>query len=319
MSIEFNKPNQSELETFIQRELKEISFDSLSIGIEKEISVKPIYAGLTDSPVTTSPFLPYRINFQYFLCPKDQLLQTNLLILQCLENGASGLILDLNNDEYKVSDLNLLLKDVLLEHLHIEFRRINSEAELTHFLSQYPTPLKPSNIAWLDSTSFSSTTTITSHSFIDKAAELLNSISKLSSCYIHIELSGNYFLDICQIRAFKILLSNLILKENIQSSFLIIGDTSIDNKSKTNSENSLLNITTESMSALVAGCEGIWAKPFDFETNKNNQFSQRMSRNIFNILNEESYLNYVNDPGHGSYFIENYTRQIAEKIYQKLN
>ncbi len=74
-------------------------------------------------------------------------------------------------------------------------------------------------------------------------------------------------------------------------------------------------LTTQSLSGLIAGCDGMVIDTFNGEYNS---FSNRMSRNIFNILKEEAYLDKVDDPSFGSYFIENYTKKIAEKIYQLL-
>jgi methylmalonyl-CoA mutase len=80
-------------------------------------------------------------------------------------------------------------------------------------------------------------------------------------------------------------------------------------------ENNLLMLTTQALSGIVAGCDGLAIETFNGE---DTSFANRMSRNIFNLLKEEAYLDKVDDPSFGSYFIENYTKKIAEKIYQSL-
>lgn len=320
MSIEFKKPSLAEIESLIQKELKEKSIESLSRVKQGDIKVKSIYTQVEGSSTSIAQALPYRINFQYFHCNAIEKEAHNKKILHALDNGASGLILDLNNYEYKVSDYRILLKDVQPEYLHIEFLNIKDSSELDLFIKEQPMALNAKHIAWKDSVSFSTLVLIPDTHFLEHASKFIGSVDKnLNSSYIHIELSGDYFWDICKIRAFKILLFNLLKREGNTNHFILIGETPISNKSVDKEENNILKLTTESMAALIAGCEGVWIKPFDFETNKSNQFSQRISRNIYNLLSEEAYLECVDDPSHGSYYIENYTKQIAEKIYHNLD
>jgi len=317
MPIELKKPGQADLEISIQSELKDKSIDSLILAKQKGIRLKPIYAKLENFPIQLSPFLPYRVNFEYFLCPLTHLEEINQTILRELENGASGLIIDLNNDEHRVSDFQRLLKDVLLEFIHIEFLNLKSISELNSFLAEYLKPLSDLSIAFNGADKFAQIVRIPEDDFMAEAGRFLSSVSTdPKSSFVHIELSGDYFWDIAKMRAFKSLL-NGVKKTTIRDiNYLIIGETPLRNKSGENPENNLLKLTTEAMSALLGVADGIWIKPFDFELDRFNQFSQRMSRNVYNLLMEESHLNLVDDPAKGSFFLEKYTEQIAREIYK---
>ena len=89
-----------------------------------------------------------------------------------------------------------------------------------------------------------------------------------------------------------------------------------------NSSNSphtnILRATTESMSAIIGGCDSLSVRAFDETFQESDEFSRRIARNISTILKEESYFDKVIDPASGSYFIENLTFEIAENSFRLL-
>lgn len=75
----------------------------------------------------------------------------------------------------------------------------------------------------------------------------------------------------------------------------------------------MLRTTTECMSAILGGADTITNLPYDTLYHKDNEFGDRIARNQLLILKEESYLDKVNNPSDGSYYIESITTQLAEK------
>jgi hypothetical protein len=126
------------------------------------------------------------------------------------------------------------------------------------------------------------------------------------------ELSGNYFQDIATLRAVR-LCANLIAKTYdvtplFKIGVIVKGDAADPNTAKIRS-------TAHAMAAMTGGADILMIEPADGDGD--NTFERRIARNIHNLLQEESHLNQVADPAAGSYYIENLTNTIAEKIWTK--
>nr|MCS5662997.1 methylmalonyl-CoA mutase family protein [Flavobacteriales bacterium] len=84
----------------------------------------------------------------------------------------------------------------------------------------------------------------------------------------------------------------------------------------------LLRTTSQCMSAALGGANTINVNSFNAAYKKNDDdFAQRMARNISLILKEESYFNKVNDPSSGSYYIEHLTNELSQnawKLFQEI-
>lgn len=83
----------------------------------------------------------------------------------------------------------------------------------------------------------------------------------------------------------------------------------------------MLRNTTEAMSALLGGCNSLSISAFDELFSIPTDFSKRISRNISNLLKDESYFDKVSDPAAGSYYIEELTDKLVEsslEIFKEL-
>ena len=81
----------------------------------------------------------------------------------------------------------------------------------------------------------------------------------------------------------------------------------------------MLRTTSQCMSAALGGANTINVNSFNAAYKKEDDFAQRISRNISLILKEESYFNKVIDPSAGSYYIEYLTNELslnAWKLFQ---
>ncbi|MCX6271227.1 MAG: methylmalonyl-CoA mutase family protein, partial [Bacteroidetes bacterium] len=78
----------------------------------------------------------------------------------------------------------------------------------------------------------------------------------------------------------------------------------------------VLRTTTETMAAAIAGADVISVGPFDQTFTSPDDFSMRIARNQQIILQEESYLGKIIDPGAGSYYIEKLTDALAARAWE---
>jgi len=78
----------------------------------------------------------------------------------------------------------------------------------------------------------------------------------------------------------------------------------------------LIRATAATMSSVVGGASYLNVSPYDSRHRITNPgVSERLSRNISNLLRDESHLDKYGDPSEGSYFIDTLTHQIAEKSW----
>ncbi|MCL1838842.1 MAG: methylmalonyl-CoA mutase family protein [Propionibacteriaceae bacterium] len=77
----------------------------------------------------------------------------------------------------------------------------------------------------------------------------------------------------------------------------------------------LLRNTIATFGAAVGGAEAITVLPFDAAHGLPTNFSRRLARNIQLLADEEAGIGRVNDPAGGSYFVENYTDEIAASTW----
>jgi methylmalonyl-CoA mutase len=78
----------------------------------------------------------------------------------------------------------------------------------------------------------------------------------------------------------------------------------------------LLRATTEAMSAIIGGTDCLTIQPFDMSFREPDASSIRLSRNIQNILRNESYFSKVADPAGGSYYVEMLTDAVAREAWE---
>ncbi|WP_234734943.1 methylmalonyl-CoA mutase family protein [Tellurirhabdus bombi] len=193
----------------------------------------------------------------------------------------------------------------------------------------------------LDSGQFR-TATVSSHAFHNAGAtatqELAFTLSALTDLYDYLTETGltlkqlvpktlvslsvgtSYFMEIAKLRALRILLSRFIQAFNSPldptSFFMIHSQTSPFYEAAAIPYTNLLRATTETMSAVIGGCDAITVRPYDAVLGATSSFSDRIALNISTLLKEESYLNKVSDPAAGSYYLEHLTTQLVDKAWQ---
>jgi methylmalonyl-CoA mutase len=130
---------------------------------------------------------------------------------------------------------------------------------------------------------------------------------------------SDYFMEIAKIRAARLLFSGLFSAfdavQQQNAKIFIHSITTNWNKTIYDPNVNMLRLTTEAMAAILGGCNSLLVKPYDSFYKEQGDFSERMARNIQNILKEESYFNRVADPAAGSYYIESMTHSLVESAW----
>lgn len=128
-----------------------------------------------------------------------------------------------------------------------------------------------------------------------------------------VSVGSNYFFEIAKLRALREIWSVLATEYNVNTSCTILATPSKRNKTIYDYNVNLLRTTTECMSAILGGADVIYNLPYDSLYHESNEFGNRISRNQLLVIKKESYLDKVNNPSDGAYYIESLTNQMGDK------
>lgn len=155
--------------------------------------------------------------------------------------------------------------------------------------------------------------------YIDKLGELGISAEKaIKNLEFSMAVGTDYFPEIAKLRALRILFYKIAESYGLEYD---PGDLSIHSISSGWTKTvydpyvNMLRNTTEGMSAVIGGCNAITIAPYNENFEQPTKQSKRISRNVSNMLKEESYFDKIVDPSAGSYYIENITDQMVQKAW----
>jgi methylmalonyl-CoA mutase len=133
---------------------------------------------------------------------------------------------------------------------------------------------------------------------------------------IEVAVGTNYFFEISKLRALRLLFNTLASEYNHNFDCHIIVTPTKRNKTLYDYNVNMLRTTTECMSAILGGADGVANLAYDAIYHKDNEFGDRISRNQLLVLKHESYFDKVNNPADGAFYIETLTEQLAEKALE---
>lgn len=134
----------------------------------------------------------------------------------------------------------------------------------------------------------------------------------------HFAVSSDFFMQIAKIRAARLIWAKIVKEYGLDSSFqkiCIHCSTSVINKTKYDPWVNILRSSIECLAAILGNADSIDVANFDFAYGYPGEFSQRISRNIQFVLQNEAHLLDTIDPVYGSYYLENITLEIASKVW----
>ena len=133
-----------------------------------------------------------------------------------------------------------------------------------------------------------------------------------------VSIGCRFYLAIAKIRAARLLWARTIAALGGDATAQAMRLHTKTSRRVLTTRNPALNIlrnTASCYAGAVAGADAITTLPFDAPAVLDTESSRRIARNIQLILAQECQLNHVIDPAGGSWYIEWYTRQLAEKAW----
>jgi methylmalonyl-CoA mutase len=135
--------------------------------------------------------------------------------------------------------------------------------------------------------------------------EYFNRISVINQpITIEVAVGTNYFFEIAKLRALRLLFNTLATEYNHNFDCHIIATPTKRNKTLYDYNVNMLRTTTECMSAIIGGADGVANLAYDALYHKDNEFGDRISRNQLLILKHESYFDKVNNPADGAIILK---------------
>jgi methylmalonyl-CoA mutase len=133
---------------------------------------------------------------------------------------------------------------------------------------------------------------------------------------ISMAVGTSYLPEIAKLRALRVLLARFVAAYSPHSlPFAIHCTTSPFYESTATPYTNLLRATTEAMVAVIGGADVLTVRPYNAVFQQDDAFAQRIARNVSLLLTAESHLDKVADPSAGSFYIEQFTHQLAEAAW----
>lgn len=146
------------------------------------------------------------------------------------------------------------------------------------------------------------------------ANEYFNQIATIHKpVVLQVSVGTNYFFEIAKLRALRLLFETIAKEYGHSTECHILATPTKRNKTLYDYNVNMLRTTTECMSAILGGADSVANLAYDALYHKDNEFGDRIARNQLLVLKHESYFDKIDNPADGAYYIEELTRQLAEK------
>lgn len=138
----------------------------------------------------------------------------------------------------------------------------------------------------------------------------------MAKTILSVSVGTSYFTEIAKLRALRVLAARFGQAYGLVSyqPFVHV-QTSTFYDATTTPYTNLLRATTESLAAVIGGCDALTTHRYDAVLGQQSEYSDRIARNISLLLKDESYLDKVADSSAGSYYVENLTHQLVEAAW----
>ncbi len=303
---QFPEISPEEWKQKIIKDLKGDEFDKLIWHSKEGIEVLPFYTKKDNQKYQLS--IPAKESENWLITERvlvDEVLLSNKIALTCLHQGAEAIVFDLKNKSINTADIEILVKDILIDIAPIFFD--NYLKEDRYILDSIINNSCPDTIKIppLDS-------------IVDELVfALINATStKIIPTHFHFYTTQNYFFEMAKLRAFRWLWKQVCDLKNIENYIFLQSETGICSRNEKDEYTNMLRNTTEAMSAILGGCDSLIINSHDV-TNENTNFGKRIARNIHQVLKYESYFAEIKDATTGSYYIEYLTYQLAKKSWDQ--
>ena len=273
----------------------------------------------------------------------------NQSALQALKGGAEGIDFITDTQQW-----DQLFHDISLEHCYLGFAGdITQVKELTAFLAnrkvmagnlrisnQYQNlealadltkSLAKSNLRCLTLYETSGHGDQIRHTamLICKCIHLVQALSQhglnphdiAQKLHFEVLMGDQYLWEICRLRILRIILGQVLAQFGIageQCRISLGASTTVGAGTDDNPELQMLHNTTQSMAAILGGCDLLTVRPHEGGFEESDPQRRRIARNIGLLLREESYLHRAGDAVAGSYYLETLMDEIAQAVWKQV-
>ncbi|MCP9762489.1 methylmalonyl-CoA mutase family protein [Lacihabitans soyangensis] len=254
--------------------------------------------------------------------------ELNNKILEALEGGASGISLLIDSEDF---DFELVFKNVFLSFILVRFSfsddffRSNTFFEnLGKFvIGKEPNFIfegltkdeaqKASGFGKIELSCKKEGILVENLSDILREAERLV-FHESYDVIISLPAQENFYLNIAQHKALKIIWGKIAEAYGHPEKELLVYSNLKFSHSDPNSQ--VIAATQQTASSVFGGTDAVLMQNIPFDTEKYPEsFVARITRNIQNVLWNESFLYRVNDPSKGSYFIDDLCQKMINEVW----
>lgn len=141
----------------------------------------------------------------------------------------------------------------------------------------------------------------------------------LPATYFQFPVGTDFFVEIAKFRAFRHLLEKVLAAYKLPASAAgkvsVQAFGSMEGQSPLDPHANMLRSTTASIAAILGGADQVSLYPHDNLINAPTGFANRTAWNIQHLLRHEAYLNQVEDPLSGAWYVEYLSRELVERGY----
>lgn len=273
--------------------------------------------------------------------------QANQEALNALQRGATALQFSCTAD----TNVNVLLKDVLIEHIHTDWKIENTAVldklvgviddrgldpnsikgsvsycatDAVAYYKQYHNLLPGFQLFTIEASKAATLTEQTAAQLAQAnnlAGKLiaagLPAIDTLNNIRFEIGIGTNYFFEIARVRVLRALWMVICQQyDPTYSAPAMVHATNSKVLPEKDGYYEMIRQTTQALSAVIGGVDSLSIVPHIDTPDKSEVFQTRIARNVQLILQHESHLDTVTDPAAGAWYIESITSQLAAQAWQ---
>jgi methylmalonyl-CoA mutase len=255
-------------------------------------------------------------------------IEINTKILEALEGGASGISLVIASEDF---DFDVVFNEVLLSYIQVRFYFSDDFFDSNTFFQNLKTYIegKEANFVFAGLTKEEAKTASNfgkievvckkEGSLIENLSDALREAENLvfsenADVVISLSAEENFYLNIAQHKALKIIWNKIAEAYNsAERQILIISNI---NFSHSDPNSQVIAATQQTVSSVFGATNAVLVQDMPFDAEKYPEsFASRITRNIQNVLWNESFLYRVNDPSKGSYFIDDLCQKLINEVW----